>query len=151
VQPKRFSTWFFVAHVPEDLADVQVDGNEIVEHVWMAAAAALEHHADGKIDLAPPTWVTLHQLAEHATAADVLASPRPLEKFATAWVGGQDAPAVDAGLARRRAVPRRRRPGRPRPPPPPLDGRPPLPLRTHRLSGGVHGHVGVHEGRPASS
>jgi 8-oxo-dGTP pyrophosphatase MutT (NUDIX family) len=92
VQPKRFSTWFFVAHVPEDLSEVQIDGNEIVEHVWMAAAAALEHHAAGKIDLAPPTWVTLHQLAEHATAADVLASPRPLEKFATAWVGGQDAP-----------------------------------------------------------
>ena len=32
--PKRFSTWFFVAALPEGAADVVVDGGEIGDHVW---------------------------------------------------------------------------------------------------------------------
>ena len=62
--PKRFSTWFFVAALPAGAADVVVDGGEIGDHVWTTPAGALERHAAGEVELAPPTWVTLHSLAE---------------------------------------------------------------------------------------
>jgi 8-oxo-dGTP pyrophosphatase MutT (NUDIX family) len=38
--PKRFDTWFFLARVARDAA-VRIDGNEIVEAMWIAPAEAL--------------------------------------------------------------------------------------------------------------
>ena len=83
--PKRFSTWFFVARLPEGAADVVIDGGEIGDHVWTTAAAALERHAAGEVELAPPTWMTLTDLAGHATIDEVLADAanRELPRFAT--------------------------------------------------------------------
>ena len=63
--PKRFATWFFVARAEEQ--GVTIDGGEIQNHQWLEPAAALQRHAAGEIDLAPPTWVTLHQLARYAS------------------------------------------------------------------------------------
>lgn len=60
--PKRFLTWFFVAEVPADGPEVQVDGTEISDHVWTGPAAAMESHERGEIKLLPPTWITLHEL-----------------------------------------------------------------------------------------
>src|SRR5205085_686165 len=53
--PRRFSTWFFVAEAPAD-CEVTIDGHEIHEHVWITPEAALDRHADGEIELAPPPW-----------------------------------------------------------------------------------------------
>ncbi len=39
--PKRFDTWFFIAKVARDVA-VQIDGNEIVEAMWISAADVLQ-------------------------------------------------------------------------------------------------------------
>lgn len=39
--PKRFDTWFFIAKVARDVA-VQIDGNEIVEAMWISAAEVLQ-------------------------------------------------------------------------------------------------------------
>ena len=80
--PKRFATWFFATRA--DAHAVQIDGGEIEDHQWIAPARALERHAAGEIDLVPPTWVTLHQLARHDTVEAVLAhfrasSPRVYE------------------------------------------------------------------------
>lgn len=50
--PKRFATWFFAARA--DSHDVAVDGGEIQNHQWLNPKAALERHAKGEIDLAPP-------------------------------------------------------------------------------------------------
>ncbi len=61
--PRRFATWFFAA--PIDEHRVQVDGGEIQDHQWLSPRGALEQHAAGAIDLAPPTWVTLHQLSRY--------------------------------------------------------------------------------------
>ncbi|MEQ8857163.1 MAG: NUDIX hydrolase [Pseudomonadales bacterium] len=61
--PRRFATWFFAA--PIDEHRVRVDGGEIQDHRWLSPAAALAQHAEGAIDLAPPTWVTLHQLSRY--------------------------------------------------------------------------------------
>jgi 8-oxo-dGTP pyrophosphatase MutT (NUDIX family) len=67
--PKRFATWFFA--VRADTHDVTIDGAEIQNHQWIAPQAALDRHAAGEIDLAPPTWVTLHQMSRftHVDAA----------------------------------------------------------------------------------
>lgn len=81
--PKRFLTWFFVA--PADDGAVTIDQGEIHEHAWMRPADALARRDALEIDLAPPTWVTLHALAGHADVASVLEQARatPPEPFAT--------------------------------------------------------------------
>ncbi|MEN9804988.1 MAG: hypothetical protein RIS41_1835 [Actinomycetota bacterium] len=56
--PVRFTTWFFVAPWAGD--DIRIDQHEIVDHQWMAPDVAL---AAG-LPMAPPTIVTLHELAE---------------------------------------------------------------------------------------
>ncbi len=68
--PKRFSTWFFAAPAPAGA--VTVDDGEIHEHRWMSPASALAQRDAGEIELAPPTWITLHSLAGHATVAGAL-------------------------------------------------------------------------------
>ncbi len=65
---KRFATWFFAAHVEDELS-VQIDEGEIQDHAWINPAAALERHAAGEIDIVPPTWVSLYHLSRHAPAA----------------------------------------------------------------------------------
>lgn len=70
--PKRFSTWFFVAPAPA--GTVTVDDGEIHEHRWVSPGAALGQRDAGEIELAPPTWITLHTLATHATVAAAVAA-----------------------------------------------------------------------------
>ncbi len=70
--PKRFATWFFVAPAPAGA--VTIDDGEIHEHQWIAPAAAIARRDQGEIELAPPTWVTLHALAGAATVDQALAT-----------------------------------------------------------------------------
>lgn len=86
---RRFSTWFFLAALPEGAADVVVDGGEIGDHVWTTPGDALERHAAGDVELAPPTWVTLHALAEAVSPDDAVARARrePIAYFRTRIVG----------------------------------------------------------------
>ncbi|MGZ4675777.1 MAG: NUDIX hydrolase [Acidimicrobiia bacterium] len=69
--PKRFATWFFVAPAPAGA--VTIDDGEIHEHRWVSPTDALALRDAGEIELAPPTFVTLHTLAGAATVADALA------------------------------------------------------------------------------
>ena len=66
--PRRYATWFFASILETDQV-IAVDGFEIQNHEWIEPAEALARHAAGEIDLAPPTWITLHQLALHEPAA----------------------------------------------------------------------------------
>jgi len=75
--PKRFATWFFA--VRADDHTVTIDGGEIQNHQWLAPAAALERHAAGEIDLAPPTWVTLYQMSRFSTVEAALERLRSIE------------------------------------------------------------------------
>ncbi len=59
---KRFATWFFVTGTEDDHT-VKIDGGEIQNHQWIKPASALQQHAAGDIDLAPPTWVSLYHLS----------------------------------------------------------------------------------------
>jgi 8-oxo-dGTP pyrophosphatase MutT (NUDIX family) len=94
VTPKRFSTWFFVATAPEGA--VTVDGTEIHDHAWVLPGDALRRRDAGEIQLAPPTWVTLHRLAGYPDASTAIADSRSRqpEVFATKL-----APAGDSVVA----------------------------------------------------
>lgn len=70
ITPKRFATWFFAAEA--DSHDVSIDGGEIQDHMWLSPNQALERHAAGEIDLAPPTWITLYQLSLYGSTAEIL-------------------------------------------------------------------------------
>lgn len=72
--PKRFATWFFLAEGPSGV--VTVDGAEIHEHAWTTPSEALARRDRREIELAPPTWVTLHRLASHRSAAEAIAGAR---------------------------------------------------------------------------
>jgi 8-oxo-dGTP pyrophosphatase MutT (NUDIX family) len=74
-RPRRFSTWFFLAHIAPHF-DVVVDGGEIHAHRWLTPEAALAQHARGEIDLPPPTFVSLTVLGACVRAADALALAR---------------------------------------------------------------------------
>jgi 8-oxo-dGTP pyrophosphatase MutT (NUDIX family) len=83
---RRFATWFFVAEAPA--SSVVIDGGEIVDHVWATAHDALALHSSGEVELLPPTFVTLFELAAHGSVADVLeaARQRDLPRFFTRMV-----------------------------------------------------------------
>ena len=66
--PRRYATWFFASILESDQT-IAVDGFEIQNHEWIQPVEALARHAAGDIDLAPPTWITLHQLARHQPAS----------------------------------------------------------------------------------
>jgi 8-oxo-dGTP pyrophosphatase MutT (NUDIX family) len=76
--PKRFLTWLFVAAAPV-AGEVTVDGGEITEHEWVRPAEAIAARDEGRITLLPPTWVTLWELAQRETVADVLAAAAQAE------------------------------------------------------------------------
>jgi len=60
--PKRFVTWFFFGPAG-DSTDVEVDGIEIVAGRWLRPAEAIEEHRAGRLDIPPPTFVTLLTLS----------------------------------------------------------------------------------------
>jgi 8-oxo-dGTP pyrophosphatase MutT (NUDIX family) len=70
--PKRFDTWFFAG--PGTDAPIAVDGGEIHDHRWMTTGEALASQRAGEIELPPPTFVTITELAPYARAADALAA-----------------------------------------------------------------------------
>jgi 8-oxo-dGTP pyrophosphatase MutT (NUDIX family) len=90
--PKRFLTWFFLAAAPT--GTVVIDRGEIHDHAWMRPAGALTRRDAGEIELAPPTWVTLHWLAAHESvaAASVAAAARTPERFFTRIATSDEGP-----------------------------------------------------------
>ncbi len=83
ITPKRYLTWFFVAPAPA--AEVVIDDGEIKDHAWMSVREALERRDRSEIELAPPTFVSLHGLASHGSveAAVEAVRKREPEFFAT--------------------------------------------------------------------
>ena len=86
VAVKRFATWFFLAKAPATL--VEVDGGEIVDHVWVRPNTALERHTAREVELLPPTWVTLYRLSQHADVAAALAAvaDEPVDHYVTKFI-----------------------------------------------------------------
>src|SRR3990167_8501659 len=68
LMPKRFDTWFYVAHAP--LAQQAIcDGHEAVDAEWIAPRRALEMAASGARKVIFPTRMNLQLLAERAGPA----------------------------------------------------------------------------------
>ncbi len=74
VTAKRFATWFFMGPAPEGA--VTVDMGEIHDHRWIQPAEAIARRDAEEIELAPPTWVTLHRLAGYPDVAAAVADAR---------------------------------------------------------------------------
>ena len=63
-EPRRFDTRFFFGVVPPPQRHrADPDGLEVTEGEWFTPQAALDAARDGRIKLAPPTLVTLEELA----------------------------------------------------------------------------------------
>ena len=104
---RRFSTWFFAAAAPA--GEVVIDDGEITEHAWTTPSVALERHAAGEIEIVPPTWITLRQLAAHDHVESAVEwartrSPRrfhtkPIDKkpLTLAWEGDEVVDGRDHG------------------------------------------------------
>ena len=73
--------------------DVVVDGGEIHEYAWVRPADGIMRRDAGEIELAPPTWVTLHDFAQFATVDEALATVdrREPELFETRIASVDDA------------------------------------------------------------
>ena len=89
--PVRFATWFFAAAASDQA--VAIDDGEIKAHQWIRPAQALAKHADGEIDLVPPTWVTLYHIARYRPVSALLqrlaaAPPRTYETRAVKRADG---------------------------------------------------------------
>lgn len=67
----RFDTRFFLAPLPHS-QEPKVDGEECVDLGWFAPQAALEAHLTGEIALVFPTIKHLEQLAQFASAGELL-------------------------------------------------------------------------------
>jgi 8-oxo-dGTP pyrophosphatase MutT (NUDIX family) len=63
IEIRRYATWFFAARAPA--SEVSIDDGEIKDSQWIQPGAALEKQRRGEIELVPPTFVTLHQLARY--------------------------------------------------------------------------------------
>ena len=91
VAERRFTTWFFVARAAS--GDVVIDDGEIRDHAWLHPHEVLRRRDAGEVQLAPPTWVTLHELGEHATVDEALAAAgarSPVPRYETRWVTTED-------------------------------------------------------------
>jgi 8-oxo-dGTP pyrophosphatase MutT (NUDIX family) len=84
--PRRYETWFFVARASD--GDVLVDGGEIHDHAWLTPQEVLARRDRGEVDLAPPTYVTLADLADHQDVDEALADAgarHPIPRYETRW------------------------------------------------------------------
>jgi 8-oxo-dGTP pyrophosphatase MutT (NUDIX family) len=88
-EPKRFDTAFFLwalvppapsfgAARPAQRPEVQVDGREVFDPLWITPAAALDRYAEGTLNLPPPTVCTLEDLAAEIAAARTAEPPAAL-------------------------------------------------------------------------
>lgn len=78
-EPRRYDTRFFLAELP---AGQRADGvtTEADHAGWRRPADAVEDWKAGRRGLLPPTWVTLSDLAEHASVAALMAAERTIDK-----------------------------------------------------------------------
>jgi 8-oxo-dGTP pyrophosphatase MutT (NUDIX family) len=74
----RFDTWFYLA-LADERAVTNVDGQEIVDAIWIAPAQALRRESEGGLLLAFPTIKQLQQLSAFSSAAALLADARGRE------------------------------------------------------------------------
>ncbi len=79
-RPRRYDTRFFLAEAPARQTSSH-DGEELVNHLWIRPAEAIERSSGGEFNLMFPTLKTLESLSELqdvAAAVEFARSPRPV-------------------------------------------------------------------------
>lgn len=71
--PRRYDTRFFLAAEPPGQTPLH-DDHEVIAHVWIRPADALDRHAAGQFTMLPPTVASLRAVARFDTAGDALAA-----------------------------------------------------------------------------
>ncbi|MCB0994026.1 MAG: NUDIX domain-containing protein [Acidimicrobiales bacterium] len=93
ITPKRFATWFFLAEAPD--ATVVIDGGEIHDHAWDRPIEVIEKVQAGEVEMVPPTFVTLAELADFSSVAEALQAARDTEpRYYATHIGVTDLGAV---------------------------------------------------------
>ena len=81
-EPRRYRTWFFVAHLPEGQVtrDVSSESSSVT---WVGCLDAVEQVERQEILMLPPTWLTCLEVGQHADPDAVLdeAHRRRVEMF----------------------------------------------------------------------
>ena len=78
-EPERYDTYFFLAQLREDeIVSPQADQSETVESKWYAPQEVIAEHRKGNLFLAPPTLMTLLELARFSSFAEVLQAPKDI-------------------------------------------------------------------------
>lgn len=71
-EPKRYDTRFFLCTVPYDpTQEIVPDASETVEARWLTPAEAIRLHLADELFMAPPTYLTLLDLQDFATATEI--------------------------------------------------------------------------------
>jgi 8-oxo-dGTP pyrophosphatase MutT (NUDIX family) len=88
-EPRRYDTRFYVAKLPDGQ---QADGatSEASSSGWQRPEDAIADAREGRRMLMPPTWLTLSELAEFATADDVLNAQREIVRIAPTLIREND-------------------------------------------------------------
>lgn len=68
---RRFSTSFFVTHL-KDAQDVKIDGDEIVDSIWLSSTSALNLFQSGKMPMMIPTQTSLLEISKFDQCEHVL-------------------------------------------------------------------------------
>jgi 8-oxo-dGTP pyrophosphatase MutT (NUDIX family) len=74
-EPRRFSTWIYAAPLAADI-DVVIDGSEIHDHKWLGVREAASEHEAGRLNMLPPTYITLQRLSCYDSLAQLIAAER---------------------------------------------------------------------------
>ncbi|GAA3516758.1 NUDIX hydrolase [Nocardioides daeguensis] len=74
-EPRRYRTWFFVAHLPEGQVtrDVSSESSEVV---WLRVDEALEQVERGEMAMLPPTYLTCLEVGTLGDVDAVMAASR---------------------------------------------------------------------------
>ena len=74
-EPRRFSTWIYAAPLAADI-DVVIDQSEIHDHKWLGVREAAREHEAGRLNMLPPTYITLQRLSQYENLAQMVAAER---------------------------------------------------------------------------
>jgi 8-oxo-dGTP pyrophosphatase MutT (NUDIX family) len=86
-----FDTRFYLARLPQDAADAQIDATENVRLVWKTAAAVLDDADAGRATIIFPTRRVLERLARFATYDAAVADARAYPpRTITPWIEKRD-------------------------------------------------------------
>ena len=75
---RRYDTRFFITRMPEN-QDINHDGNELIENIWISPQSALQKVQEGKMQMILPTIKCLEQLMEFESIDNLMAHYQSLD------------------------------------------------------------------------